>query len=219
MRIRLLNEYYRLKYSGVSFDKLPVYIDFDGVVLDTFFAAGNLIMAEHGIDLPNHDRSNVENDRIISNFFKGVDWYKLINETPEINHSKEFIKLINSSIIYDPCIYSIVNSQDELLAKMVEIEGICPVRCKFAFTGEIKTCDDDKSVLVDDDDYNLINWVGKPIHFSSARRSIFPTINDLGELYFLFLLDKDLKFKELDGLYSGYTQEYNDENRLVWRLK
>lgn len=70
-KIRLLNEYYKLKYGDLQ--KLPIYIDIDGVTLDTMNLAKKLLYIQCGIDYDKKDRENVEEQEIIANFFKLLD--------------------------------------------------------------------------------------------------------------------------------------------------
>lgn len=184
-KIALLNEYYKLIYKKE--DKLPVFIDFDGVILDTMEDAKLLLIQHHNLDLNTISRDNAEQQILIANFFKSLNWHTLLNDTREINESINFLRLIKESVIYNPTIYSAINSLEESNEKHEYIEkNIFNIEHKFTMVHTPKVSDNKRSILIDDDNFNLDNWDGYPIHFDSKIESIYPTINDLGELYFLF---------------------------------
>ena len=184
-KIELLNEYYNLTIKKIK--KLPVFIDFDGVILDTMREAKILLEKNHNLNLETSNRDNKIEQEIISNFFKTLDWNYLLNETKEINESIKFLKLIKESKIYNPTIYSAVNSFYEAKQKHNYIEDkVHNINHQFVMAHTPKICEDKNSILIDDDNFNLDNWKGYPIHFDSTIKSIYPNINDLGELYYLF---------------------------------
>ena len=204
-KIELLNEYYKKTYNN---KKLEVYIDFDGVILDTMRKAANLLFENYNIKLQTSSRDNIIEQQIISNFFKNLDWNYLLSETEEINESIKFIKLINSSNIYEPIIYSAVNSTSEAYKKHLFIkERLNGVKHQFIMAHTPKTCDNKSSVLIDDDNFNLVNWTGYPIHFDSSIESPFPNIDDLGELYYLFYPINNV-FYIKDSLYKNCVKKY-----------
>ena len=69
-----------------------LYIDFDGVILDTMTKSYEELKKE------NIDRKDEEKVR---EFFKNADWKKLIEETEEINDSINEIKKI--CLYINPC--------------------------------------------------------------------------------------------------------------------
>lgn len=183
-KIKLLNEYYKLISNDSNV--LQIYIDFDGVILDTMRKAKELLEQHHNLNLETSNRNNIEEQQIISNFFKTLDWNYLLYETKEINESITFLKLIKDSNIYVPTIYSAVNSLTEALEKHIYIEKKLSVEHQFIMAHNPKVCDNNYSILIDDDNFNLDNWTGFPIHFDSKIKSIYPNIDDLGEIYYLF---------------------------------
>ena len=223
LKIKLLNEYYKLILLNQSVDKLSVYIDFDGVILDTIGLSRKLLLDLYGIDYYKHSRSNTSQDKIVSEFFSSVDWYYLLDNSDEIACANKFLSLFKDSMIFKPTIYSAVSSDIEEKIKhdkfFVNYPGISS---KFSFAGSPKECHDRQSVLIDDLDYNLINWLGKPVHFDSGgKKSMFFDIYDLGELYYLFIYnEKQRAVCNIPGLYDNYTQVYDeDTKRLVWKKR
>ena len=61
-----------------------LYIDFDGVILDTMEKTYKEL-EESGIDKKDNDA--------VTKYFRELDWEKLISETKEINNSIEDAKL------------------------------------------------------------------------------------------------------------------------------
>lgn len=223
LKIKLLNEYYGLILSNQYVDKLPVYFDFDGVILDTMGLSRKLLLDLYGIDYYKHSRSNISQDKIVSEFFSSVDWYYLLDNSDEIACASKFLSLFKDSMIFNPTIYSAVSSDMEEKIKcdkfLVNYPGI---RSKFSFAGNPKECHDRQSVLVDDLDFNLVHWLGKPVHFNSGgKKSIFFDIFDLGELYYLFLYnEKHKEICSIPGLYDNYTQVYDeDTKKLIWKKR
>ena len=81
-KIKLLNEYYKILYSNIN--KLDIYFDFDGVIKDTMRHCSYLLLRLHGIDMNYHSKSNEEDERVVTNFFKSMDWDYLLNISNEI---------------------------------------------------------------------------------------------------------------------------------------
>lgn len=184
VKIKLLNEYYKLLYSNI--DKLDVYFDFDGVIKDTMRHCSYLLLRLHGIDMNYHSKANEDDERVVTNFFKSMDWDYLLNASSEINEAISFIKLFQESVIFNPSIYSAVNSESEMHKKCIFIErNIGNIRKKFNVVHTPKLAINSSDVLVDDTEYNLENWAGVPIHFDNGKESMYFTISDFGELYYL----------------------------------
>lgn len=184
VKIKLLNEYYKLLYSNI--DKLDVYFDFDGVIKDTMRHCSYLLLRLHGIDMNYHSKANEDDERVVTNFFKSMDWDYLLNASSEINEAISFIKLFQESGIFNPSIYSAVNSESEMHKKCIFIErNIGNIRKKFNVVHTPKLAINSSDVLVDDTEYNLENWAGVPIHFDNGKESMYFTISDFGELYYL----------------------------------
>lgn len=204
--ISLLNEYYKLKYSNIYVPKMIVFIDCDGVTLDTIGYAKSLLMHHYGIDYDKHDRSNIDDDTKVNELFKSLDWYQVLHESSEINRSKTFINLFKNSILYYPIMYSSVSSDKEQYYKEIMFREEFKIDYKFGLAKEPKQCEDNKSILIDDDDFNLRYWNGIPVCFASSKKSIFPTINDFGEIYFLFPINEQSLSFNLPSIYDNYIQ-------------
>lgn len=219
-KIELLNRYYRVKYGNIP--KLPVFIDIDDVTLDTTVHAKELLYTKHGIDFDTRDRGNLEEQRIIARFFKSIDWHTLLRDSSQINRSLEFIRLFNESSLFSPTMYSAISSDAERIEKVAYFSEIIPeIPLKFTHSHTPKECSNNNSILIDDDNFNLYSWRGYPIHFDSNIPSDFPTINDLGELYYLFHRKPDnpdaLEFRY--GLYDGLIKSNDKTKKIVWEKR
>ena len=218
--INLLNEYYKLKYN-IELPKITVYIDCDGVLLDTIGYSKKLLLEQYGINYDTHDRSDVEADRKVGEFFKNLDWPRVLQESPEINNSKKFIRLFKNSNLYDPIIYTSISSLSEKEAKKEMFsQELKEVDLIFGEAKKPKECNDGQSILVDDDDFNLRYWNGIPIRFISNKPTIFPTIDDLGEIYYLFSINEQSKNINIPNIYNDYEQVMCPKvKRLEWIKK
>lgn len=220
-KIQLLNKYYKLKYGDL--DKLRIYIDCDGVILDTLQYCIPMLLEQHNIDYSTHDRSIEEQDKIVEQFFSNLDWNLILHNATKINGSIDFIKLMQNSSLYYPIIYSAVNSEEEAAQKSIFFREQVPgIDCKFIQARKPKQCDDDKSILIDDDDFNLTHWQGRPLHFGSSRLSIYPSIEDLGEIYYLFLRDENSpkEFIITHRIYDEYEKvEDAHTKKIKWTKK
>ena len=219
IKIKLLNDYYNLLLCNAIFSVLPVYVDFDGVIKDTIKCASKLLLDMHGIDYYTHSRANVDQDKIVGYFFRDIDWNYLLDNSDEINYASKFLTLMNESIIYKPIIYSAFSSDKERKVKNERFSLMYPGINSLLFSSKhFKECSDKDSILIDDSDHYLINWEGKPIHFNSGSKSIFYSISDLGEIFYLFPFDDTAsKAKNVSWLYDGFKQEYNvKKKRLIW---
>ena len=86
-----------------------LYIDFDGVILDTMTKSYEELKKEN-IDRKNQDK--------VMEFFRNLDWKKLIEETEEINDSINEIKKICDSKKFNVYILTHVNSTNEMIEKI-----------------------------------------------------------------------------------------------------
>ena len=156
-----------------------LYIDFDGVILDTMTKSYEELKKE------NIDRNDEEKVR---EFFKNADWKKLIEETEEINDSINEIKKICDSKKFNVYILTHVNSKEEGIEKINYLSNILPSVNVMPTPIEIAKCNmvnPLNSVLVDDYSKNLILWKdedGIPIKFSNEIDGRFITINNLKKL-------------------------------------
>ena len=171
--------------------KIKLYIDFDGVILDSIDVSYKLI-EDNGIELID------ENYEKIQKFFIEVDWEEIINQSKPINNSIENIKEILSSGLYDTTILTHVNSKKEIKIKQKYLDKVLPGINVIYVNKKDNKCDivDCKNtILVDDYTRNLELWENKggiPIKFSTTDK-IYPyiSINNLK-----FLLDNYEEIKE-----------------------
>ena len=150
--------------------KLKLYIDFDGVILDTIDVSYKLI-EDAGIELidSNYDR--------IQRFFIELDWDELIKNSKPINNSILELKKIIASNLYDVKILTHVNSKHEIEVKQNFINKNIPELEVIYVNKKDNKCDvvDCKNaILVDDFTENLELWEKKggiPIKFSTSSKT------------------------------------------------
>lgn len=158
-----------------------VYIDFDGVILDTIQVTKQM-MINLGINYPS------ETDKI-SAFYTALDWKKLIVETPIINDSIGSIQRIIDSGKYEVSILSHVTSLEEAIEKVNFIRNhfsditVIPVPRAISKTKMVQT---KGSILIDDYKHNLVEWEeegGIAILFSPELKELgFRVINKLDQI-------------------------------------
>ena len=127
-----------------------IYIDFDGVILDTW----DLIFRKY---YEIYKTSEIYEDEI-KKLMLDIGWDYIINNSIEINNSINNIKQL--LIKYEVCILSKVNSKEEADAKKKfliknNITNMCfvPYNSK-----KIEYVDPHKNILIDDDLKNLEEW-------------------------------------------------------------
>lgn len=157
-----------------------LYIDFDGVISDTIEVTYKM-MQESGIDKTDSKK--------VSEFYKSLDWVKLLDETPLINNSMEKIEKLILSNKFDVAILTHVTSEKEAVAKIKYIRKflktitIIPVPKEVSKTETVCAKD---SILVDDFKGNLKEWEesgGTGVRFSKNKKeSNYIDISDLEEL-------------------------------------
>ena len=125
---------------------MKVYVDFDGVILDT----------DTIID---RDYSKID-DIKRSDFIKNYDWNKLVNEASVINNSLDNLK--NSK--FDTYILSKISSMNEGIAKVNYLRdngvltNIHLVPTKVSKSDVVSA---EGNILIDDKVYNLDEWEEK----------------------------------------------------------
>lgn len=157
-----------------------LYIDFDGVILDTITPLYN------ALELAGIDKYDEVNSR---NFYREINWDKLLDETPILNDSIECIKKIMASPKYDVAILTHVNSTREAVSKINYLHRyfdditIIIVPKETSKTSVVHVKD---AILVDDYAGNLREWEekgGLPIRFNTELESKgYVVINKLDEL-------------------------------------
>lgn len=129
-----------------------LYIDFDGVILDTT-KEGYSQMEKLGL--------NPKSEQDCLSFFSTLDWKEFIKNTEQINNSIECIKKIIDSNRFRVSILTHINSLNEAIEKVNYIRKyfkditIIPVPKKISKT---KMVHSEGSILVDDYAGNLREW-------------------------------------------------------------
>lgn len=127
-----------------------LYIDFDGVILDTIVVTYQMLK-EKGI--------TDEDEK--TEFYKNLDWANLLATTAEINDSLNCVQKIIDSKKFEVAILTHVNSLQEIIAKVEYIRKyfpditIIPVP---KFISKTKMIHTEGAILVDDYDGNLREW-------------------------------------------------------------
>lgn len=164
-------------------EKLQLYIDFDGVILDTITPTYNAIKAL--------DKKLTEQETM--DFFANYPWETVIKDENIINNSIEAIDKIIKSNKFNVSILTHVNSLNEAVIKIKYIRKhfkditIIPCPKKVSKTKMIHTAG---SILIDDYTHNLREWqkeCGIGIKFSpKPKENDFPVISDLSEVINMF---------------------------------
>lgn len=162
-----------------------LYIDFDGVILDTLTPIYNL--AEK-LNL-NYKTQTKE----VGLLFSKIDWETLIEESPALNDSINSIKKLAKSKKFNISILTHVNSlkeaktKIEFLNEIMDDLTIIPVPKAVSKTKMTQTKD---AILVDDFSGNLKEWQnagGISVKFSKNKEeSEFIDITSLDELLEIF---------------------------------
>lgn len=161
-----------------------LYIDFDGVIMDT------INKTYQKMDEENIDKSDNEEVR---KFYENIDWKRLLVEAGEINGAIEKVKKLNDSKKFNVSILTHVNSLDEAIEKVKFIRKfydditVIPVPKAISKTKMVHTKD---AILVDDYTSNLVEWKsegGIGVKFSiKPKKSDFVVIDDLDKIFELF---------------------------------
>lgn len=157
---------------------MKLYIDFDGVILDTL---------PFYLDIINEAKDLPEEDRII--LLSELDWSIIVEGSDEINNSIDNIKKIIESNKYDVSILTHCNSNQEFIEKekFIRSKNIdIPVIPVFRPTQKIEKVDPKNAILIDDDINNLILWEeqgGIGIYFSNNENNyLIKNITSLEEV-------------------------------------
>ena len=164
-----------------------VYIDFDGVILDTW-----KVISRHYILRYNTD--NYEDD-FIKKVMEDIGWNKILFESEIINDSisniNELSKLVNV------CIITKFNSKDEKIQKQIYLQKkdinnviFVPYVCN-----KSDYADAQNNILIDDTINNLDDWYksgGIPIFFNKDSKNV----DDFGK--------NNYKYKKIDDISHVY---------------
>lgn len=129
-----------------------LYIDFDGVICNTIEVTYKMM---HDLNI------DINNDLKVKQFYRDLDWNKLLDSCTIINDAFENIKKIMDSGKFNTVILTHVNSMDEIIAKVKYIRKyvkdvtIIPVPKDISKT---KMINSRFSILVDDYNGNLDEW-------------------------------------------------------------
>ena len=157
-------------------EKIKLYLDCDGVILDTISKSYQMIEARE-----------LRNEEEVSEFYQTINWEELIEVSGEINDSISKIKILSE--YFDIEILTHVNSTIEVEAKKRYFEKVLPGINVIAVPKQIDKCDavdSEGAILVDDFYRNLQKWQAKggiPVKFSdSDKKYDCVTITDLLDL-------------------------------------
>lgn len=162
-------------------DKLNLYIDFDGVILDTLTPL-----------LKEKETKNISQEQELE-FFINYPWEKLLIDENIINNAIEDIREIIKSNKFNLAILTHVNSLNEATLKVKYIRKyfkditIIPCPKEISKTKMIHTKD---AILVDDYAGNLREWEkeeGIPVRFSlKGNGKGYKVVKELKELIAMF---------------------------------
>ena len=162
--------------------KPKLYIDFDGVILDSIEVSYKLI-EESGIALVD------ENYGLIQEYYQKLDWNELLKLCSPINNSIDHLKKLMESNLYDICILTHVYKEEEIREKQKFIDENIPGINVIYVNKKDNKCDVvdcQSAILVDDFMGNLDLWEEKggiPIKFSTTGKSYkCMSIDNLGIL-------------------------------------
>lgn len=164
---------------------MNLYIDFDGVILDTIPVLDKFL-------LDNNIKEEEETKK--REFFSKLDWEKMVHETPEINDSIKSIEKLRESKKFNIAILTHVNSMQEAIAKINYLEEKLPDITKIIVPKAIsksKMLETKGAILVDDYGVNLDEWNeegGIAIKFSMKVDKVYKykSISKLDQLLDIF---------------------------------
>lgn len=161
-----------------------LYIDFDGVILDTMTKTYETLKKE-GIDKNDKER--------VMSFFRELDWKTLIEETDEINDSINEIKKICASKKFNVYILTHINSTNEMIEKIKYLHKNLPQVTIVSVPKEIpktEVVNPSAAILIDDYSGNIKEWqkkLGIGIKFvKELEGSDYPEITHLSEVINMF---------------------------------
>ncbi len=163
-------------------EKKNLYIDFDGVILDTITPLYEEL-----------EKQNITDEEDMRNFYINYPWENIINDKYILNDSINNIKQIIESNKFNLAILTHVNSLNEAVLKINYLRKyfsditIIPCPKQIPKTKMIHTKD---SILIDDYAGNLRQWEkegGIPVRFSlKGNGKGFKTLKSLKEIINMF---------------------------------
>ena len=159
-----------------------LYIDFDGVILDTIKVTYEMI-EKLGLGTPEE----------VKEFYYNLDWNHLIKQTPEINDSINCIRKIMNSNLFDVKVLTHIISYNEGLGKIEYLKSKIPELEVILVPKQINKVDmvnHKDAILVDDFLGNLDLWHDKggiSVKFSDGnKKSKYRTVTKLDQIIDLF---------------------------------
>lgn len=164
-----------------------IYIDFDGVILDTW----EVIFKKYYEEF---NTTDIKEDNI-KKIMLTIGWNYILENSKEINYSLEKIKRISKT--HDICILTKINSKQEQDVKTnFLLENKIKKMCFVPYTSsKTQYVDPHNNILIDDDIKNLEEWEqhgGIAIFFNKDlnnydsygnKNNKFVIINDLLKIY------------------------------------
>lgn len=134
--------------------KNTLYIDCDGVILDTIETAFNM-MKENNIDIKNKD--------LVNKFFRNTNWNYLINHSIIINDAIEKIKTIKNNNLYQDVIiltklsgnYDEERLKREIFLKLLSNIKVITLPRDYNKALVVPSMN---NILVDDESKNINSW-------------------------------------------------------------
>lgn len=161
-----------------------LYIDFDGVILDTMTKTYK-VLEESGIDKKDQEK--------VMEYFRNLDWKKLIAETDQINDSINEIKKICASKKFNVYILTHINSTNEMVEKIKYLHKVLPQVTVVSVPKEIpktEVVNPSAAILIDDYSGNIREWqkkLGIGIKFvKELENGDYPEITHLSEVIDMF---------------------------------
>ena len=161
-----------------------LYIDFDGVILDTMSKSYEELQ-KVGIDKNDKEK--------VMEYFRNVDWKKLINETDEINDSINEIKKVCASKKFNVYILTHINSTNEMVEKIKYLHKKLPQVTIVSVPKEVpntEVVNPASAILIDDYSGNVKQWqkkLGIGIKFvKKEENGEYPEITHLSQVIDMF---------------------------------
>ncbi len=161
-----------------------LYIDVDGVILDTMSKTYDEL-EKQGIDKNEQEK--------VMEYFRKVDWEKLIEETEQINDSINEIKKICASKKFNVYILTHINSTKEMIAKIKYLHNVLPQVTIVSVPKQIpktEVVNASAAILIDDYSGNIKEWqkkLGIGIKFVKEKENgDYPEITHLSEVIDMF---------------------------------
>ena len=176
--------------------KIDLYVDFDGVILNSIEVSYQLIRKKYGRKATSEESAD---------FYQNINWNEFLQMCNPINNSIENLQNLIDSGLYNVTVLTHVLSKSEKEAKQKYLKERLPEIKYIAVTKpnpkwESVNCKN--AILVDDYSENLELWEnhgGTAIKFSQKDKEYkYIKINDLKELEELYPLLKKKQNKTLE---------------------